>query len=57
MVTSNEMITETADDFEEPKLKLREKMALVLGNAPNTFHYQMIQTYLLFDSNRLCSRN
>jgi sugar (Glycoside-Pentoside-Hexuronide) transporter len=33
---------------EEPRLKLGEKIALVIGSAPNTFHYQIIQMYLLF---------
>ncbi|MEH7418612.1 glycoside-pentoside-hexuronide (GPH):cation symporter [Neobacillus drentensis] len=36
------------EDFEAPKLKLGEKIALVIGSAPNTFHTQMTQTYLLF---------
>lgn len=33
---------------EYPRLKASEKLALVIGNSPNTFHYQMIQMYLLF---------
>ncbi|WP_138752162.1 MFS transporter [Paenibacillus sinopodophylli] len=36
------------DDGERPRLTLSEKIALVIGNAPNTFHYQIIQMYLLF---------
>ena len=39
---------EGAREGEDPKLKLGEKIALVVGNAPNTFHYQIIQMYLLF---------
>lgn len=35
-------------DDKSLKLKLSEKIAVICGNAPNTFHYQMIQTYLLF---------
>lgn len=38
----------TDADSEQPKLKRSEKLALVLGNTPNTFHYQIIQMYLLF---------
>jgi sugar (glycoside-pentoside-hexuronide) transporter len=37
-----------ATENEHPKLKLGEKLALVIGNAPNTLHYQIIQVYLLF---------
>ncbi|WP_419872429.1 MFS transporter [Candidatus Pristimantibacillus sp. PTI5] len=36
------------NEGEHPKLKLSEKIALVVGSAPNTFHYQIIQMYLLF---------
>lgn len=46
---SNESVQySTAADNEQPTLKRGEKLALVLGNAPNTFHYQIIQMYLLF---------
>jgi sugar (glycoside-pentoside-hexuronide) transporter len=38
----------TAHEDEHPKLKISEKIALVIGSAPNTFHYQIIQMYLLF---------
>ncbi|RRJ64628.1 H+-glucitol symporter [Paenibacillus oralis] len=33
---------------EQRKLKLGEKLALVIGNGPTTFHYQIVQMYLLF---------
>ncbi|MCM3703990.1 MFS transporter [Paenibacillus macerans] len=39
---------EPGEQFEEPKLKLSEKIALVIGSTPSTFHYQMVQMYLLF---------
>ncbi|WP_162341739.1 MFS transporter [Paenibacillus paridis] len=39
---------EVNDEGERPRLKLGEKLGLVIGNAPNTFHYQIIQMYLLF---------
>lgn len=38
----------TASENEHPKLKFSEKLALVVGNTPSTFHYQIIQMYLLF---------
>lgn len=39
---------EAIGEGEHSKLKRGEKIALVIGNAPNTFHYQIIQMYLLF---------
>ncbi|WP_337101802.1 MFS transporter [Paenibacillus sp. YIM B09110] len=48
-MASIEMTEKTvANDGEHPKLKISEKIALVVGSAPNTFHYQIIQMYLLF---------
>jgi sugar (glycoside-pentoside-hexuronide) transporter len=40
--------TTEIEDLEAPKLKFSEKIALVIGGAPNTFHSQMTQMYLLF---------
>lgn len=48
-MTSNEAAQQvTAEESEYPRLKFMEKLALVIGNTPNTFHYQIIQMYLLF---------
>ncbi|OCT12236.1 H+-glucitol symporter [Paenibacillus pectinilyticus] len=48
-MTSMEGVSQlAANENEDSKLKLSEKFALVIGNAPNTIHYQIIQVYLLF---------
>ncbi|MCR8660597.1 MFS transporter [Paenibacillus endoradicis] len=48
-MASNGVVQHSSDvDGEQPKMKRSEKLGLVLGNAPNTFHYQIIQMYLLF---------
>ncbi|OMF37967.1 hypothetical protein BK133_02995 [Paenibacillus sp. FSL H8-0548] len=48
MASAEVIREEVNDEGERPRLKLSEKIGLVIGNAPNTFHYQIIQMYLLF---------
>lgn len=48
MAANGEVQPASNSNNEYPRLKASEKLALVIGNTPNTFHYQMIQMYLLF---------
>lgn len=41
-------VIENVNISEDRKLTFREKLACVVGSAPSTFHYQMMQTFLLF---------